>query len=41
MMISIRSLTEADLDAADIVLEAAYGPSGGRRKERMRRYLSL
>lgn len=41
MTISIRSITEADLDAADVVLEAAYGPSGGRRKERMRRYLSL
>src|SRR5215210_6941100 len=41
MTISVRSITEADLDAADVVLEAAYGPSGGRRKERMRRYLSL
>jgi GNAT superfamily N-acetyltransferase len=41
MTISIRNLTEADLDAADVVLEAAYGPSGGRRKVRLRRYLRL
>jgi GNAT superfamily N-acetyltransferase len=40
--ITIRSLTEADLDAADIVLEAAYGPPlGPRHKDRLRRCLNL
>lgn len=40
MTISIRRLTEADLDAADAVLQVAYGGTTSRR-QRLRRYIKI
>ncbi len=39
MTIAIRNLLAADLDAADAILQGAYG--GGSRKQRLRFYMSL
>src|SRR3954467_12208774 len=39
MTISIRLLTAADLDRADVIQQAAYG--GGSRKDRLEFYLKL
>lgn len=42
MTISIRPLTEADLDAADVILESAYGPPAVRRhQDRLLRCMRL